>query len=226
VPNCIRKHIQKLHELLKDVFQEENQVHLVHGDDGWEESEEAWEVDGEEEMMIVGTIQREDNYSWQDASKSWLEQDEEEEDGTYYVGTCQGTSGVPPEAREKQCSTVVCPPTEEYENAETEEGSWWTPGPEDLLIEGEEREYFLKLLMREEASEKPPTAAAKGASRSRRGQPRETKQPPAGQEEGQWEDPQKGKWGDCPAGEEGGQCTEGRGACGRPTRRAGAGDAT
>ncbi len=114
VPNCKGKHIQKLNELLKDVFKEETQVHLVHGNDGWEESEEAWELDGEEEMMIVGTIQREDNYSWRDASKSWLEQDEEEEDGTYYVGTCQGAGSVPPEAREKQGSAVVCPPMEEY----------------------------------------------------------------------------------------------------------------
>ncbi len=57
-------------ELLKDVFKEENQVHLVQGGGEWEESEDVWEVDGEEEAMIVGTIQREDNCSWQDASKS------------------------------------------------------------------------------------------------------------------------------------------------------------
>jgi hypothetical protein len=54
---CKGRHIQKLHDFLKDVFQEENQVHVVHGDDGWEESEEAWEL-GEEEMMIVGTVQQ------------------------------------------------------------------------------------------------------------------------------------------------------------------------
>jgi hypothetical protein len=34
----------------------------VHGDDGWEESEEACEL-VEEEMMIVGTIQQEDDCS-------------------------------------------------------------------------------------------------------------------------------------------------------------------
>jgi hypothetical protein len=160
VPNCKGKHIQKLHELLKDLFKEENQVHLVHGNDGWEESEEAWEVDGEEEMMIVGTIQREDNYSWQDASKSWLEQDEEEEDGTYYVGTCQGAGSVPVETGERQSSAVVCPPKEESEDEETVEDSWWIPGPEDLLIEGEEREYVVELLMRGEALEKPTTAGS------------------------------------------------------------------
>jgi hypothetical protein len=175
VPNCKGKHIQKLHELLKDVFKEENQVHLVHGDDGWEESEEAWEVDGEEEVMMVGTIQREDDYSWQDASKSWLEQDEEEEDGTYYAGTCQGAGSAPPETREKQSSAVVCPPTEECENAETEEESWWTPGPEDLLIEGEEREYFLELLMREEAMEELTTVNSKAGQSAKKEETRKNK---------------------------------------------------
>ncbi len=94
------------------MFKEENKVHLVHGDDGWEESEEAWELDGEEEMMIIGTIQREDNYSWQEASKSWLEQDEDKEDGTYYVGTCRGAGSMAAKASEKQGSAAVCPPTE------------------------------------------------------------------------------------------------------------------
>ncbi len=55
--SCKGRHIQKLHDFLKDVFREENQVHMVHGDEGWEESEEAWEL-GEEEMMIVGTVQQ------------------------------------------------------------------------------------------------------------------------------------------------------------------------
>jgi hypothetical protein len=67
-PSCKGRHIQKLHDFLKDVFREENQVHIVHGDDGWEESEEAWEL-GEEEMMIVGTVQQEEDCSWQDACK-------------------------------------------------------------------------------------------------------------------------------------------------------------
>ncbi len=107
VSNCKGRHIPKLHEFLKDVFREENQVHVVHGDDGWEESEEAWEL-GEEEMMIVGTVQQEDNCSWQDASKSWLEQDEEEEVGIYQVGTCQGTGRASLGTRE---GAVTRPPT-------------------------------------------------------------------------------------------------------------------
>jgi hypothetical protein len=81
-------------------------------DDEWEESEEAWEVDGEGEAMIVGTIQREDDCSWQDASKSWLEQDEEEEGETYHVGTCQCASGLPPKAEEKKCSAIMHSPEE------------------------------------------------------------------------------------------------------------------
>jgi hypothetical protein len=97
IPGCKGKHIRKLHELLKDIHKEENQVHLVQGGDEWEEPEDAWEIDGEEEAaMIMGTIQREDDYSWQEASKSWLEQEGEEEGGAYYVGTCQGVSNQPP----------------------------------------------------------------------------------------------------------------------------------
>jgi hypothetical protein len=174
------KHIRKLHELLQDVFKEENQVHLVQGDDEWEESEEAWYVDGEGEAMIVGTIQREDDCSWQDASKSWLEQDKEEEDGTYHVGTCQSASNPPPEAREEQCSAVVCPPQEEDDDAETVEDSWWTPEPEDLQIEGGEKEYFLELLMRESAlsegaTEKPATVGSKADQPVKKGATRRNK---------------------------------------------------
>jgi hypothetical protein len=66
---------------------------------------------GEEEIMIVGTIQREDSCSWQDASRSWLEQDGEEEDGVYQVGTCQGASGAPLKTREGGAS--VHPPMRE-----------------------------------------------------------------------------------------------------------------
>ncbi len=32
--SCKGRHIQKLHDFLKDVFLEENRVHVVHGDDG------------------------------------------------------------------------------------------------------------------------------------------------------------------------------------------------
>ncbi len=37
------------------------------------------------------------------------------------------------------------------------EDSWWTPEPKDLQVEGEEKEYFLELLMRESAPKKGAT---------------------------------------------------------------------
>jgi hypothetical protein len=108
------------------------------------------------------------------------EQDEEEEDGTYHVGTCQSASNPPPEVREKQCSTVVRPPQEEDEDAETLEDSWWTPAPQDLQIEGGEKEYFLELLMRESAlregaTEKPTTVGSKAGQPVKKGATRRNK---------------------------------------------------
>jgi hypothetical protein len=204
MPNCKGRHIQKLHEFLKDVFKEENQVHLVHGDDGWEESEEAWEVGDGEEMMIVGTIQREDSCSWQDASRSWLEQDGEEEDGTYYVRTCQGAGSSPPETGEGQGGAVVRPPMKYREAIEIVEDSWWIPGPEDLLIEGEEGEYFLELLMREvpleesnpadnkagQSAKKEETSKGKAASTKDKGKKKGKGKTPKG-EDGATAQPEK-----------------------------------
>ncbi len=51
--------------------------------------------------MIVGTVQQEDDCSWQDASKSWLEQDKEVTVGVYQVGTCQSADGAPTETGEE-----------------------------------------------------------------------------------------------------------------------------
>jgi hypothetical protein len=39
------------------------------------------------------------------------------------------------EAKEKQCSAIVCPLKEEDKEAGITEDSWWTPEPEDLQIE-------------------------------------------------------------------------------------------
>jgi hypothetical protein len=113
--------------------------------------EEAWEL-GEEEMMIVGTVQQEDDCSWQDASKSWLEQDEKEEIGIYQVGTCQSADEAPLETGGE---------AGQWEDAEAAEGGWWAPGPRDLLIEGEKGEYFLELLMREALPGEPKPASSK-----------------------------------------------------------------
>ncbi len=126
-PNCKGRHIQKLHDFLKDVFREENQVHVVHRDDGWEESDEAWEL-GEDEMMIVGKVQQEDDCSWQDACNSWMVQDEEVAAGVYQVRTCQKAV--------KQSTVGQC------EKASVIERDEENPETDGLLLEGEEQEYF------------------------------------------------------------------------------------
>ncbi len=90
---------------------------MVHGDDGWGESDEACEL-GEEEAMIVGTVQQEAECSWQEACNTWATQDEDVGAGVYHVEADQ-----------------------EADNVEPIEGG-------GLLVEGEEREYILELLMR------------------------------------------------------------------------------
>jgi hypothetical protein len=162
--SCKGRHIQKLHDFLKDVFREENQVHVVHGDDGWEESEEAWEL-GEEEMMIVGTVQQEEDCSWQDTRKSWTEQDEEVAVGVYQVGTCQGAAGTAAgtgKEAARQSSVSQC------KKAETAEANEKASKSDDLLLEGEEQEYFLELLMRKASTERPKAGQpAEGIKNSR-----------------------------------------------------------
>jgi hypothetical protein len=149
--SCKGRHIQMLHDYLKDVFREENQVHVVHGDDGWEDSEEAWEL-AEEELMIVGTVQHEEDCSWQDACKSWMEQDEEAAVGVYHVGTCQGAGGVTTGAGEKADGQ---PSVSQCKKAGAAEANRQAPRSDDLLLEGEEGEYFLELLMRKASPERP-----------------------------------------------------------------------
>jgi hypothetical protein len=103
------------------------------------------------EMMIVGTVQQEDDCSWQDASKSWMEQDVEAEVEVYQVGTCQGGDGMTPGVGRE---------TGHQREAGAEEGSWWAPGPDDLLTDGEEGEYLLELLMRETPAGEPGAASS------------------------------------------------------------------
>jgi hypothetical protein len=150
-------------------------------------------VDGGVEAMIMGTIQQEDDCSWQDASKSWLEPDGEEEGGT-----CQGLSNQPPEAEKERPSGASDPPKKEEEEGEKEEvmeGSWWSPDPKELQVEEGGRDYFIELLMggssldgaleglspagskksrlaKKEAAQKGKPAASKGKGRSNGGAPK------------------------------------------------------
>ncbi len=84
VPGCKGRHAQKLHEALKDILREEGRVHVLQEDDGWEESDGAWEL-GEAEGMIVGAVRQEDEYSWSDACDTWTALDEETEVGIHQV---------------------------------------------------------------------------------------------------------------------------------------------
>jgi hypothetical protein len=73
-----------LHEALKDVLREEGRVHVLQEDDGWEESDGAWEL-GEGEEMIVGAVRQEDENSWSDTCDAWATLDGEAEAGVYQV---------------------------------------------------------------------------------------------------------------------------------------------
>jgi hypothetical protein len=64
-----------------------------------------------------------------------------------------GCGRIPREAKGKQSDTAAFPPKEGSKSEEAAEECWWAPGPEDLVIEGEEGEYFPELLMREETLE-------------------------------------------------------------------------
>ncbi len=88
---------------------------------------------GEAETMIVGTVQQETGYSWQDACDAWAVQNEEIEAGVHQVEV-SGMVGGP--ARKDQCKKV-----DEAKNGNEQ------PEGGGLLVEGEEQEYFLELLM-------------------------------------------------------------------------------
>ncbi len=117
-------------------------------------------------MMIVGTVQQEDDCRWQDASKSWLEQDEEGAVGVYQVGTCQSTDGAPMETGEEAARH---PSTGHREKTEVMEDGWQAPGPGDFLIEGEEGEYFRELLMRRASPERPQADQLVGSKEDPKG---------------------------------------------------------
>jgi hypothetical protein len=80
-----------------------------------------------------------------------MEQEEEVADGIYQVGTCQGAAGTAAGTEKeavRQSSVGQC------EKAEVAEASEKAPETDDLLLEGEEQEYFLELLMRKASPER------------------------------------------------------------------------
>ncbi len=95
--------------------------------------------------MIVGTVQQEEDCSWQDACKSWMEQDEEVAAGVYQVGTCQGAAGATIGTGKESVKQPTMGQCKKAGITETKEKA---SEPDDLLLDGEEQEYFLELLMR------------------------------------------------------------------------------
>jgi hypothetical protein len=138
-PGCRGRHAQRLHDLLKDILREEGQVHVLQEDDGWEESEEAWELEGTE-GMIVGAVRQEEEYSWQDACEAWETLDGEMKASVHQVRADGAEVGQREEGMHGEVSADGQPEAE----------------AEGLLVEGEEREYIMELLMREV----PPTLKA------------------------------------------------------------------
>jgi hypothetical protein len=96
---------------------------VLQEDDGWEESDGAWELE-EAEGMIVGAVRQESECSWPDACNAWAALDEETEVGVYQVGVGEMETG----------------------RADRGDEQFEVKG---LLVEGEEREYVLELLLRE-----------------------------------------------------------------------------
>jgi hypothetical protein len=99
-------------------------VHVLQEDDGWEESEEAWE---EAEDMIVGAVCQEEMHSWQEACEAWEAPEEDMGASIHQVRAARMEEGE-------------LEGTNEDEQSETE--------LDGLLVEGDEREYILELLMR------------------------------------------------------------------------------
>jgi hypothetical protein len=123
----------------------------------------------------VGTIQQEDDSSWQEASDSWIELDGEGESGVYCVGTCQGASSQLPEAGGK-CPNEASSPLEEEEDEEIIKNGWWSPDLRELQIEEGEQEYFIELLMGgsasgggEAAPGRPPAASSSMGQPAKKG---------------------------------------------------------
>jgi hypothetical protein len=116
-------------------------------------------------MMIVRTVQQEDDCSWQDACNAWAGQDEEVVVGIHQVGVDREAS--------EQAAVGQC------KGARTVEGGEKSSELEDLLVDGEEQEYFLELLMRRASPDRleknPPTRSETPPPRARRARAKERK---------------------------------------------------
>jgi hypothetical protein len=86
--------------------------------------------------------------------------------GIYQVGTCQSADEA---SMETGKGAARHPPTGHREETEIMEDGWQVPGPGDLLMEGEEGEYFLELLMRKASPERPKADQLVGSKEDPKG---------------------------------------------------------
>ncbi len=148
VPECEGRHTMRLHELLKYIYGERSRVHIVQGDDGWENPKGAWvvdEVEEENETMLVNTVQREGS-SWRELDDSWLELNGGEcgkTGGVYCIGACFREGGHAPGTEGGQSHEMLYLSEEEG----AVEAGWWSPDPMELQPDEGETEYFIDLLM-------------------------------------------------------------------------------
>ncbi len=140
--------------------------------------------------MIVGTIQQEEDDSWQEVSDSWMELEEGEVSGAYCVWTCQGVSNQAPEAGGEYSSEALHPPEDE-EDEEIIETGWWSPDLGELQVSEEEQEYFIELLMGgsvagrcKAALERPPAASGTTGQPARKTGAAELEAQPQGENQG------------------------------------------
>jgi hypothetical protein len=133
IPECEGRHAIWLHKLLKDIYGEKGQVHLLQGEAEWRTPEEAWiedEREEEEEVMFVNTVRQEED-DWQEPDDLWLELnggESEEEAGVYIISACvrKDDSGLEDEL--EYFHDVMPPPKEEG----AVEVRLWSPGPQEL----------------------------------------------------------------------------------------------
>jgi hypothetical protein len=144
-PECKGRHIMRLHEFLKDTYGERSRVHLVQGDNEWEEPRGAWvvdEVEKEDETMLVNTVQQE-GCNWRESDDSWLELNGGEAGRVYCIGACHGESGQGPRIEVGQPHETLYLSEEEG----AVEAGWWSPDPTELQFSEGETEYLIDLLM-------------------------------------------------------------------------------
>ncbi len=91
LPECEGRHAIWLHELLKDIYGKEGQVHVLHGGTGWRTPEKTWmedEREEEEEVMFVNMMWQEEEDQEEEATTSDEEMQEEIREAHAAVDEC------------------------------------------------------------------------------------------------------------------------------------------